>query len=77
MKDKNMRKFGPKSADHPSIGTPCPACTVAFKEGDFTTLVTLGPGNDEESRKKRDNGKPYNAVALEIHWECSLKESDE
>ena len=65
------RKFGPKSKDHPSVGKECPACHEPFAEGDYTTLVLLGAG-DEESRERRDAGRPYNAVALEIHWECRL-----
>lgn len=65
------RKFGPKPAEHPGIGIECPACHVPFKEGDFTTLVILGPGDDEDARYRRDTGRPYNAVAVEVHWECS------
>ena len=66
-----MIKFGPKKADHPSIGTECPACHVPFKEGDYTTIVSLGPGEDTEARARRDAGRPYNSVGLEVHWECS------
>lgn len=66
-----MRKFGPKAADHPGIGIECPACHVRFKEGDWTTLVVLGPGDDPDARERRDTGRVYTAVALEIHWECS------
>lgn len=69
-----MRKFGPKIADHPSIGKPCPACGIPFQGGDFTTLVALGPGSDAEGRERRDDGRPYNAVALEIHWECAAQQ---
>lgn len=68
------RKFGPKSADHPSVGKECPACHVPFAEGDYTALVALGPGDDEEGRQRRDAGRPYHAVALEVHWECSTKD---
>ena len=66
-----MRKFGPKTADHPSVGRECPACHLPFKEGDYTTLVILGPGGDPDSQKRRDEGRPYNAVAAEVHWDCS------
>lgn len=72
-----MRKFGPKKADHPGIGIECQACHVPFAEGDYTTLVVLGPGDDEESRERRDQGRPYNAVAIEIHWECSEQRDGE
>jgi hypothetical protein len=62
------RKFGPKVADHPSVGRECPACRVPFVAGDFTALVTLGPGDDPEEREKARTGRAYNAVATEVHW---------
>ena len=71
MEDKMIGRFGPKTKTHPSIGTKCPACQVPFKAGDYTTLVALGPGDNEESRKKAAEGRVYNAVAQEIHWDCS------
>lgn len=64
------RKFGPKQADHPSIGTECPACNVAFVEGDITTLVMLGPGDDPSAQKAARMGQAYNAVSVECHWTC-------
>lgn len=64
-------KYGPKKADHPSIGKECKACHEEFKIGDITTLVTLGPGKDPEERAKSEAGKPYNAVAIEIHYDCA------
>ena len=70
------RRFGPKTADHPSVGEKCLACHQPFAEGDYTTLVVLGPGDDEESRQRRDGGRVYNAVAAEIHWDCSEQEAD-
>lgn len=39
--------------------------------GDYTTLIPIGPGNDPEARERAKEGRPYNAVALEIHWECA------
>jgi hypothetical protein len=65
------RKLGPKSETHPSVGTECPACHVPFKAGDFTALVILGPGEDAEARERRDAGRAYNAVAIEVHWACA------
>jgi hypothetical protein len=67
-----MRKFGPKSKDHPSCDVKCPVCDVPFKEGDFTTLVTVGARG--EDREKMIEGRPYNAVAQEIHWDCRIIE---
>jgi len=65
------RKFGPKSPDHPSVGEPCAACGTPFAVGDYTTLVPLGPGPDEEARENARQGAYYNAIAVEIHWECA------
>ena len=66
-----MRKFGPKIADHPSIGEICPACRKPFQAGDYTTLVCLGPGDDKEEQEKAISGRAYNAVAAEVHWACA------
>lgn len=71
-----MRRFGPKGADHPSIGIECPACHLAFKEGDLTTLVVLGPGANEDDRERARTGRVYTAVAVEVHWACATGESD-
>ena len=65
------RKFGPKLADHPSIGELCLACRRPFAVGDYTTLVPIGPGDDTDGQDRRDEGRVYNAVAVEVHWECS------
>lgn len=51
-----MRSFGPKSTDHPTIGKDCPACKKPFVEGDYTTLVSLGPGDDPEEQRKAASG---------------------
>lgn len=66
-----MDKLGPKQSNHPSIGQKCPACHKPFRQGDYTTLVTLGPGDDQEARERARAGRPYNAVALEVHWGCA------
>jgi hypothetical protein len=66
-----MSKFGPKPEDHPSVGQPCPACHKPFKAGDYTTLVALGPGDNPAARARASAGRPYNAVAVEVHWECA------
>ena len=71
-----MRKYGPKSAGHPSIGELCPACGQAFVAGNFTTLITLGPGRDPDEQRRARAGRPYNAVATEIHWACATGDLD-
>ena len=69
--NNKMRRFGPKSKDHPSIGELCPACKKPFIEGDYTTLITLGPGDDKESQIKAQKEQVYNAVAVEVHYSCA------
>jgi hypothetical protein len=64
------RRFGPKPADHPSVGQDCPACHKPFVEGDYTTLVALGPGDDPEAQQRAAAGYAYTAVAVEIHYAC-------
>lgn len=71
-----MIAYGPKLPGHPSIGELCPACRVAFKEGDYTTLVTLGPGDNIEARAKARAGEAYNAVAVEVHFGCATGKLD-
>jgi len=65
------QKFGPKKADHPSVDQECPACHKPFKEGDYTTLIALGPGDDPVAQEKAKAGKYYNAVAVEVHYDCA------
>jgi len=70
-----LRKFGPKGADHPTVGENCPACHKPFQAGDFTTLIALGPGDDPEAQEKARSGIGfYNAVAVEVHWACATGE---
>jgi hypothetical protein len=66
-----LQKFGPKKAGHPSIGEECPACHRNFDEGDFTTLISLGPGNWMDERRKARQGRPYSAVAVLVHYACA------
>lgn len=71
--EHDPRRFGPKTADHPSCNNPdstCPACGEMFQAGDFTTLVTIGPGTDEEEQQKAREGRAYNAIAVEAHYAC-------
>lgn len=74
MNDKmksEVRMFGPKKADHPSVGERCPACKEKFKAGDYTTLIALGPGDSKEQQQRARGGRAYNAVAVEVHWGCA------
>jgi len=64
-----MRAFGPRPADAPVV--ECYACKKPFSAGDYTVLIALGPGDDEEARDKARNGRAYNAVGIEIHYACA------
>lgn len=64
-----MRKFGPKQPDHPSIGQPCPVCQINFKAGDYTALETTHAADPEEARKAQA-GIAFTAIAAEVHWDC-------
>lgn len=72
--NKELRKFGPKAEDHPSVGNNCAACLEKFKAGDFTTLIAIGPAfGDEEAVRAHLLGRPYNAIAVEVHWTCAAE----
>ena len=70
-----MDRCGPKLTEDCEDGRTCPACGEAFRPGDYTVLITLGPGDDTKARTRRDQGRPYNAVASEVHWECASAEA--
>lgn len=55
------------SEDYPK---PCAACGKPLKAGEHFAFVELGPGDDEEARRRRDAGRPYNAVAAVAHYDC-------
>lgn len=65
---EDLRKFGPKTTDELR---KCPACHKPFRAGDYTTLIALGPGDDPDAQAQARAGRPYNAVALEVHWACA------
>lgn len=69
-------KIGPKPADHPTVGYECPACHGLLEEGQFTTVLFVGPGGDPEARQACLDKKPFTPVALEFHWACVTGELD-
>jgi hypothetical protein len=75
------RRFGPRTAERAASdakdGRNCPACRKPFLEGDYTTLIALGPGDDPEARERCKANRPYNAVALEIHYDCADLRNEE
>lgn len=74
MDKSDMRKFGPRSAEVDWPQKDCPACREPFAVGDYTTLIPLGPGKNEQERKDCREGRFYAAVAIEVHWACATGE---
>jgi len=70
-KPKDMRKFLPLEAGDRLLKKTCPACEGKFIIGDEVTLVPLGPGPSPEARYRARQRRPYNAVALPVHWGCA------
>lgn len=65
-----LRKYGPKKEDSPTLGRCCPICNHYLLIGDYTTLIPLGPGEDPQERRKCRLGQFYNAIAIEAHYDC-------
>ncbi len=66
-----LQRYGPKLANHPSVGADCPACHTLLMAGDYTALIMLGPGADKDARDRAASGQPYNAAAVEVHYACA------
>lgn len=62
--------LGPKRADHPTVGCVCLACGQMFREGDYTTMIALGPGSDPQAKLAMLAGSNYIAQGLELHYTC-------
>lgn len=71
---EELRMFGP---EYLPKHERCKACGDVFKSGDYSTLISLGPGEDPEAQEKAREGKPYNAVAIKIHWKCATGKDPE
>lgn len=73
------RRFEPLDAEHPLVTGDdlCPGCKQPFTEGDVTTLVSVGPGDDPEARKRATEGRAYTGVAIPAHYACVTGISDE
>ena len=73
----SLRKMGPLTDGHPLLeedADPCPGCRSKFSEGEYVTLITIGPGDDPEARRRAVQGRAYTAVALPVHWACAVGE---
>lgn len=66
-----LPKIGPKPIGHPTVGGVCLLCQESYKVNDYTTLLPLGPGADQESRTLCKADQPYEGIAVEVHWSCA------
>lgn len=72
-----MEKYGPKKADHPTVGRICSFCNKPFKEGDYTTLIPVEAGfASAEDAWKSMEGLPYNIEAEEVHYVCAVNNTN-
>jgi hypothetical protein len=80
------RKNGPVSLDDESSFLiheehVCPACLKEFKQGDYFTLIALGPGPCKVAQENCREGREYSAMCLPVHWPCATgfsgKDDDE
>lgn len=55
----------------------CPGCDGEFKAGQYVTLMSVGPGDDEIEREHAREGLPYTGVAIPVHWACATGELDQ
>jgi len=65
------KKIGPLSRTLPKV---CPACDEPIKKGDYAALIPLGPGDDEDDRKRCREGLAYDVVCVAVHWACHTGE---
>lgn len=64
------RKFPEIEAGHPLAEAPCPACSQPLGDGQPVTLLTLGPGADQEDQEKHAAGGWYTAAGIPVHSAC-------
>lgn len=66
---------GPKAAWHPTVGVLCPVCGEAFRPGDLTAVVALGPATDRD-RARCKRGDEFEAIGQEVHARCTGRERE-
>jgi hypothetical protein len=62
---------GVRRATKDDIGQDCPACGRVIVAGEIVALAPLGPGTNEEERKRCRKGEAYESVAAVVHLACS------
>lgn len=70
--DLYLECFGPKTINDSSIGKLCVVCDEEIKVGDYTTLLSLGPGKDKIMRERAASQQSFKPVVKEAHWACTL-----
>lgn len=73
------RPLRPLRPDHPLVTDErqtCAGCKQRFQPDDVTTLVGIGPGEDEAERERARTGKSYRAVSVPAHWACVTGSED-
>jgi hypothetical protein len=70
----HLIKFGPLAETHPATECVCAACKLQVEEGQYVTMVALGPGADALQRERCREGLEYNAVSVWVHWACATGE---
>lgn len=62
---------------NPALGLSCPGCWRQFQVGEFAALIAIGPGADQDERRKAAAGLPYSAVAVPVHWVCATGQEEQ
>jgi len=72
----NLHKMGPLEPSHWLVlrAVDCPCCELPFMDGDYVTLVPLGPGDDPDERKLARERRAFDAVGITVHWACATGE---
>lgn len=68
---------GPISYIDASNYPPCPGCKKDFQEGEYVTIIPIGPGGDPKERKRKRENKPYTSTGVIAHWACVTGEENE
>lgn len=51
------------------VGRPCHICQKPLRVGEVPSLVSVAPADEEQAERARE-GRPYNAQAALVHWDC-------
>jgi hypothetical protein len=68
-----LRKQEPNRA---IVGGTCLLCQETFRSNSYTTILSLGPGSDEDAQAECRAGRPYHGIGLVVHWACGTGRLD-